>query len=98
MIEKLLPPFESILGKTVDQPHYVNAHRWMYAIPDNPLQQDCLFDPTTGIGACGDWCGGSRVEAAYLSGIALAGGLMRHYTIDRPASRDDQARQRSLFA
>jgi predicted NAD/FAD-dependent oxidoreductase len=98
IIEKLLPMFGSILGKTIDQPLHVNAHRWMYAIPKNPLDQDCLFDSTTGIGACGDWCGGSRVEAAYLSGIALAGRLLRHYTIDRPAYREDQTRQRSLFA
>ena len=24
------------------------------------------------LGACGDWCEGPRVEAAFLSGIALA--------------------------
>ena len=98
IIEKLLPKFGSIVGKAIEQPLYVNAHRWMYAIPKTPLDQECLFDPTTGIGACGDWCGGSRVEAAYLSGISLAGRLLRHYTIDRPAYREDQTRQRSLFA
>jgi predicted NAD/FAD-dependent oxidoreductase len=31
-----------------------------------------LFDPQLGIGACGDWCGGRRVEGAFLSGHALA--------------------------
>ncbi|QEG02552.1 Deoxyribodipyrimidine photo-lyase [Stieleria maiorica] len=73
----------SLLGTTITRPEVATAHRWRYAVPARPLSQECLFDPTTGIGACGDWCGGSRVEAAYLSGIALAGTLLRRYTIDR---------------
>ncbi|MEY3209703.1 MAG: hypothetical protein RIT28_184, partial [Pseudomonadota bacterium] len=27
-------------------------------------------------GACGDWCVGPRVEAAYLSGVAMAGRVL----------------------
>jgi len=57
-----------------------------------------LFDPVAGIGACGDWCGGSRVEAAFLSGAAIAGTVLRRYTIDRAPYRDRQAIQPSLFA
>jgi renalase len=53
------------------------AHRWRYAIPLEPLSQRCLLDPQTHLGACGDWCGGPRVEGAYLSGLAMAERLMR---------------------
>ncbi len=41
-----------------------------------PLGEDCLWDPTLALGACGDWCLAGRVEAALLSGAALAGRLM----------------------
>ncbi len=48
------------------------AHRWRYALPSPALEEPALFDATLGIGACGDWCGGPRVEGAFLSGVALA--------------------------
>ena len=48
------------------------AHLWRLALPVNPLPESFLFDPLAGIGLAGDWCGGPRVEGAYLSGIALA--------------------------
>lgn len=63
------------------------AHRWRYAIPEQPLDVDCLWDPGEGLGACGDWCGGPRIEGAFLSGVAVAGAVLRHWTIDRPAER-----------
>lgn len=51
------------------------AHRWRYALPSPPLEEGCLFDARLGLGACGDWCAGPRVEGAFLSGMALAGRL-----------------------
>jgi predicted NAD/FAD-dependent oxidoreductase len=48
------------------------AHRWRYALPAPALEEPALFDAALGIGACGDWCGGPRVEGAFLSGVALA--------------------------
>jgi len=50
----------------------VTAHRWRMALPVNPLAEPFLYDRQQGIGLAGDWCGGPRVEGAYLSGIALA--------------------------
>lgn len=96
--EQLVESFESVTGKQIRHPHYAAVHRWRYAIPEAPLDQECLYDATTGLGVCGDWCGGSRVEAAFLSGIALAGTLLRRYTIDRPPFRRDAASQPTLFA
>ncbi|MDZ4659627.1 MAG: FAD-dependent oxidoreductase [Bythopirellula sp.] len=52
------------------------AHRWRYAIPDEPLPQKYLLDQEKNLAACGDWCGGPRVEGAYLSGLALANKLI----------------------
>lgn len=48
------------------------VHRWRYALPSPALEETALFDASLGIGACGDWCGGPRVEGAFLSGVALA--------------------------
>jgi hypothetical protein len=50
----------------------VGSHRWRLALPVNPLPEPFLFDSEQGIGLAGDWCGGPRVEGAYLSGTALA--------------------------
>jgi len=48
------------------------AHRWRLALPVNPLAETFLFDSEQGLGLAGDWCGGPRVEGAYLSGASLA--------------------------
>jgi len=58
-------------------------HRWRYAIPKAVLNQVCLWDSMAKLGACGDWCGGPRVEGAFLSGAAMAGAVLRDLTIDR---------------
>lgn len=47
-------------------------HRWRYSRPATALTEGFLLDPEMKLGACGDWCGGSRVEGAYLSGVSLA--------------------------
>ena len=87
----LIAAFEAASGATVSNVVYSVAHRWLYAIPESPLDQECLWDNATGIGACGDWCGGPRIEGAFLSGMAVAGALLRHLTIDRtPVTRTAQ--------
>jgi predicted NAD/FAD-dependent oxidoreductase len=54
------------------------AHRWRYALVETPLGESCLWDPASGIGVCGDFCLGPRVEAAWLSGTALASAVLSH--------------------
>ena len=56
----------------VPEPVTAATHRWRYAQVRAGLGESCLFDARLGIGAAGDWCGGSGVEGAYLSGVALA--------------------------
>ncbi len=55
---------------------HLNAHRWLYSLVANPLEVGALWDPDLGIGACGDWCQGARIEGAFLSGQAIAGRIL----------------------
>lgn len=50
----------------------VVIHRWRYANVQRPAGSAYLLDRVSQLAACGDWCIGGRVEAAYLSGAALA--------------------------
>jgi hypothetical protein len=56
----------------VRPPVHLQAHRWRYALPEEPLASPCLVDRELGLVTCGDWCDGPRVEDAYLSGVAAA--------------------------
>ncbi len=51
------------------------SHRWRYALARDPLQVGCLVDESLGLVVAGAWCSGSRVEGAYLSGLAAARAL-----------------------
>lgn len=48
------------------------AHRWRYASTENTPERGCAWDATLGIGMCGDWLNGGKVEGAWLSGKLLA--------------------------
>ncbi|MEJ2580105.1 MAG: FAD-dependent oxidoreductase [Acidobacteriota bacterium] len=68
----LLESFNRALGQPVDLPVHLAAHRWRFALPTEPLAHACLAHPELRVVACGDWCGGPRVEGAFLSGHAAA--------------------------
>jgi len=53
-------------------PVFAAAHRWRYALVEQAAGSSFLWDAQARIGACGDWCLGPRVEAAFDSGEALA--------------------------
>jgi predicted NAD/FAD-dependent oxidoreductase len=57
-------------------PRHVQSRLWRAAAADKALDQGCLWDETNRIGVCGDWCAGSRIEGAFLSGSAVAGRLL----------------------
>lgn len=52
----------------------VSAHRWRYALAHAPLGDGYLWGDD-GLGLCGDWLHGSRVEGAWLSGRKLSAAM-----------------------
>jgi len=58
-------------------PATVAATRWRYAQVEQAAGEPCFWDPRARIGACGDWCLGGRIEAAWLSGRALAAAVLQ---------------------
>ncbi len=51
---------------------YQVLHHWHYAATRRPAGQPFLKDDALQLAACGDWCLGGKVEAAFLSADALA--------------------------
>ena len=68
---KLIKAFAEVTGIRAE-PSHVATHRWLYAKTEQPLGQSHLWDAKAGLGVCGDWCIGHRVEDAFVSGLELA--------------------------
>ncbi len=68
--ETLLHALRPHLGAA--EPVFRMLHRWLYARVEQTAGVPYLWDPIRQVGACGDWAGGPRVEAAFDSGEALA--------------------------
>jgi predicted NAD/FAD-dependent oxidoreductase len=65
-----------LAGTSLPTPIHLAAHRWRYALVETPLGAPFLHDAARGLGACGDWCLGPRIESAWLSGVALGRALL----------------------
>lgn len=76
MGELLLDALQN-LDARLSAPKDVRCHRWRYAAPKEALTQPFLWDVSAGLGVCGDWCGGPKVEGAYLSGFNLARAILQ---------------------
>lgn len=79
--QDLYPVAESMLQRAseslrlpwLNSPEWMQVHRWRYAFPVRPLLEACLSaSAPLPLVCCGDWCGGSLVEGAMLSGLAAA--------------------------
>jgi predicted NAD/FAD-dependent oxidoreductase len=68
---KLLKAFAEVTGIRAE-PAFAQVHRWRWAKTQAPLGRPFLWDAEGGIGVCGDWCLGHRVEHAFISGLELA--------------------------
>nr|WP_115048161.1 FAD-dependent oxidoreductase [Xanthomonas arboricola] len=69
VIASLLPALAA-LGLPL--PHSCTAYRWTAASTEPALQVGCAWEARLGIGICGDWLAGGKVEGAWQSGVALA--------------------------
>ncbi|MFD0666365.1 NAD(P)/FAD-dependent oxidoreductase [Ramlibacter sp. MAHUQ-53] len=68
---KLLKGFAEVTGIRAE-PTHAQVHRWRFAKTQVPLGQSFLWDAKSGLGVCGDWCLGHRVEDGFVSGLELA--------------------------
>ena len=76
VISGLMQSFSAAAGANLPDPVFSSAHRWRYARAQKPLTAGCLWDGRSMVGICGDWCCGSRIEGAFLSGAAMAGRIL----------------------
>lgn len=65
----LIAAFHALGGPT---PEAWSAHRWRYADTAPALTQQYAWQADIGLGLCGDWINGGKVEGAWLSGFQLA--------------------------
>jgi renalase len=68
----LLNAFADLVRAPLPRPIHLSARRWRHACADLPLNAAALVDTDRRLAVCGDWCAGSRVEAAFMSGLAAA--------------------------
>ncbi|PSS35791.1 Renalase [Actinidia chinensis var. chinensis] len=80
--EAMLEGVENALGlskSSLRRPFYTRLQLWGAALPNNTPGIPCIFDPHGRAGICGDWLLGSSLEAAALSGIALANHIADYF-------------------
>jgi renalase len=72
----MLPLICAEIGADPEQAIHSTAHRWRYAQVTDPLGQPFLRSDCGRLHLGGDWCLGARVEAAWLSGQAIAANIL----------------------
>jgi renalase len=83
----MLATFSEVCRTELPQPQFLKAHRWRFAMSTGTRGRP-VWSASLGLGACGDWCQGARVEDAWLSGRALAETLdaSRDPSLESPVS------------
>ena len=71
----LLAALAAEMGAPLPPLLYAAAHRWRYARTTS-REAAPYWNPRLRLGVCGDWLGGARIEAAWLSGHRLAGTIL----------------------
>lgn len=73
----LLADFFAATGAVPSEPLHLDAHRWLYALPQAIKGEGARFDPALRLGIAGDYLHSPRVEGAWLSGRALADAVVQ---------------------
>jgi predicted NAD/FAD-dependent oxidoreductase len=68
----LMEAFGDLVPAGLPRAFYATVHLWRRATADPPLAVGAIHDPDSRITLCGDWCKGSRLEDAYVSGLEAA--------------------------
>ena len=68
----LMETFHDLIHAGLPRAFYATVHRWRRAHADPPLAVGAIHDEQSRIALCGDWCKGSRIEDAFLSGLEAA--------------------------
>eukprot|EP00878_Enallax_costatus_P045432 GHUV01054729.1.p1 GENE.GHUV01054729.1~~GHUV01054729.1.p1 ORF type:complete len:202 (+),score=84.88 GHUV01054729.1:274-879(+) len=76
-VQKVLQPLLRDRQGRLQEPAFVQVHRWGSAFPANPFGSPCLTAESAQLAACGDFCLGAGVENAVLSGKAAAEAMIR---------------------
>jgi hypothetical protein len=71
----LLREVSEVAGIDCGQASYCQLQRWRYANVDKHSGPACLVDAEMQLAGCGDWFRYGRVEAAFSSGLDVAGKL-----------------------
>ena len=74
--QMMLAEFWKVTKILSQSPIHLQSHRWKYAIAVEPAHDRFFANDSASIVACGDWANGSRVEGAFLSGMAAAGRIL----------------------
>ncbi len=74
--QRMLTEFWKVAGIEPVRDIHIQSHRWKFAIPVESSGSGCFTNDAVSIVACGDWACGSRIEGAFLSGMAAAGRVL----------------------
>lgn len=89
--EQMLAEFFRVSGIAAQVATDQKPHLWRYAIPLQRQQAEgCFCDDAATVIAGGDWAYGSRVEGAFLSGMAMAGrvlGMLKRIPLAEPCQQ-----------
>jgi hypothetical protein len=72
----LLNAFADLVRGAMPKPVFLTALRWRHATADPPLALGPLVDGHSRLAVCGDWCRGTRIEDAWVSGVEAAARLV----------------------
>jgi hypothetical protein len=81
--DDLLAMLGEALGQDLPAPLTATAHRWRFAM-SSATGDEAMWNEALGLGACGDWLLGPRVECAWLSGKTLAGCIVSEESAAQP--------------